>query len=395
MRIIHVVPWFIPHMGYEENCLPAEQKALGHDVIIVTSNRLPRLPGYESHIGKFAAERVVPSGAVIENGVLIYRLRSLETNQVLMLGLVSLLIRLRPQVVQTHGAFQYSTLLAISLSKLLGYRVFVDDHSHEKNFGARSVLGRLYLYLFRVFYRIFDTSIAAYLPVTESSSRILESVLGVPRTRMEVFQLGANTARFFSSNHAREQTRKTLGVQDNDLLILTAGKFDESKELDVLVTATYLVRKRFANARLILVGNGPPDYMRFLETLVRSLALEEFVTFVDFVPNEILPTYYNAGDLGVWPGTPTITVVEAAATGLPLVVPSHESAYRLLLQSRSAIGFSAGDPKSLCESILLLLGQPDLRIEMRGNALELVEHELSWRSLAVRSIEIYQRSRRG
>jgi len=39
MKIVHLMSWYMPNMGYQENYLPAEQKKLGHDVEIITSDR--------------------------------------------------------------------------------------------------------------------------------------------------------------------------------------------------------------------------------------------------------------------------------------------------------------------------------------------------------------------
>ena len=41
MRIVHVIGHYIPGLGYEENCLPQQQAGMGHEVFLVTSNRLP------------------------------------------------------------------------------------------------------------------------------------------------------------------------------------------------------------------------------------------------------------------------------------------------------------------------------------------------------------------
>jgi hypothetical protein len=50
MKIVHVMNWYIPNMGYQENILPAEQKKLGHEVYIITSDRIPHYSGYDRNV---------------------------------------------------------------------------------------------------------------------------------------------------------------------------------------------------------------------------------------------------------------------------------------------------------------------------------------------------------
>ena len=65
MKIVHVMSWYIPNMGYQENYLPTEQKKRGHDVEIITSDKIPPYGGFE-----LLFDRCYPNG-VIGNGIFI------------------------------------------------------------------------------------------------------------------------------------------------------------------------------------------------------------------------------------------------------------------------------------------------------------------------------------
>ena len=106
MKIVHVMNWYIPGMGYQENFLPAEQKKLGHDVYIIASDRVPQYKGYERNVGKTIGERVW--GRVLsESGVTVYRLATVfevvNGGQVIVRGLYKLLKELKPDVVQIEA----------------------------------------------------------------------------------------------------------------------------------------------------------------------------------------------------------------------------------------------------------------------------------------------------
>ena len=66
--------WYIPNMGYQENYLPAEQKKLGHDVEIITTDRFPAYKGFKNHVGKLHKNRIVGTGTFKDNDVIIHRL---------------------------------------------------------------------------------------------------------------------------------------------------------------------------------------------------------------------------------------------------------------------------------------------------------------------------------
>ena len=123
--------------------------------------------------------------------------------------------------------------------------------------------------------------------------------------------------------------------------------------------------------------------------MVKSLNLDNKIFFRDFVPNTELPKYYNAADVGIWPGDHSITVIEAIATGLPVIVPENDMAYKILFENKAALGFERGNPDAIANKIAELIENRDLYSEIANNALSLAEKILSWKRVAEKSISIY------
>ena len=389
MKIVHVMLWYIPSMGYQENFLPAEQKKLGHDVEIIASDRLPAFSGYSQHMGKSFSNRIIGTGIYEENGVKIHRLPCLEKGEISLLGLKRKLKELQPDVVHAHGTFLIPTLLTIIYSKKLHYKVFVDDHSHKNNFCISSVLGEIRIRMLSTFYRIYGKRVQCFFPVTHAAKQILQSILEIPNRKIELLPLGANTNLFKKSDELRKIGREEIGVDDNDFLIVSAGKFDESKDVHILITAFHNVTKNNPALKLLLIGSGPIEYMQKLKGLVNSLSLIEKVIFKDFVPNFQLPTYYNAADLGVWSGDHSITVMEAVASGLPTIVPEDDIAYEILFENNAAAGFKRGDVNNLSETILKLIENRKMRLAIGINSIYLGKEIISWKKIAEKSIIVY------
>jgi glycosyltransferase involved in cell wall biosynthesis len=395
MEIVHVMNWYIPSMGYQENFLPAEQKKLGHEVYIITSDRVPHYTGYESNVGRLIGKRIIGTGTFNEHGVTIYRLPAIyevkNGGQVYLKGLYKTLAKLKPDVVQAHGAFELITLQVILYSKRLHYRIFVDDHSNIDNFHLNTLPKKIYIQFVKLFYHFYINRIFMFFPVSYASWDLLKRVLGISEHQLELLPLGANTVRFHKSIELRNQGRSELDLKENEKLILTAGKLHEQKDIEYLIKAVSYVNDTVPSIKLLIIGNGTQQYMDELKGLVNNLELSKKVIFMDFAPNNDLPKYYNAGDIGVWPGNCSITVLEAVATSLPVVIPDDDLNYKILFDNQAAVGFERRNINSLAHAILELLNNSGLRNDVMDNSSKLFLETLSWKEIALKSTNIYKK----
>jgi glycosyltransferase involved in cell wall biosynthesis len=385
--------WYVPGLGYQENLLPAEQLKLGHDVQIVTSDRIPDYIGYSGHLGKWITDRVIGHGTFEEHGVKIHRLPCSELGQVFMRGLGSELRLLRPEVVHAHGPFQNTTLKVVMMGRKIGYRIYIDDHSHERNLHFDDLATTSYLAACSVFYRLFDSRVEGFLAVTESSQQILRTVFKIPGNRIRMLYLGASTERFYRSAELRRRGRQEIGAGDDSIILVSSGKFDESKDIHILLQAFKLIAEDCPQAILLLVGGGPESYMRSINRIITENNLGSRVIQLGFVMNKDLPVVYNAADIGVWPGDHSITAIEALATGLPIIVPTNDLAYRILFNHHSAQGFPRGEVKGLYQVLKFLIDDSSARRTQVDNALSLVSSQLSWSRIAQRSTSLYSSGR--
>jgi len=392
LKIVHIMNWYIPNMGYQENYLPMEQKKLGHDVEIITSDRFPALKGFKQHVGRIHKNRVVEKGTFTDKDVVIHRLPTIigyKSKIIILKGLKKKLMQINPNVIQAHGVFSIVTLQTLFYMKDLNYKLFIDDHCHDNNFNQNSIQNKLYIKFVKQFYDKYGKRISYFLPVTYSSKNIIKSTLDIPDNKIELLHLGVDSNFFRPSEDLREKCRKQIGIDDNEILILTSGKFTESKDIHILIKSFIKLTKKFDNIRLLILGNGPLNYIKYLYKLIEIGKIKDKVIFHDFVPNRELPLFYNAADIGVWPGDHTITAVEAISTGLPIIVPSSDKAYQILLKNNAAIGFERGNIESLSLLLSNLLQDENLRNKLKNSALELINKELAWSVVSERSIKLY------
>ena len=130
--------------------------------------------------------------------------------------------------------------------------------------------------------------------------------------------------------------------------------------------------------------------MKKLKQIVEDFNMQERIIFIDFLKNQDLNKYYNAADIGIWPGDHSIGVIEAIAAGLPVIIPENDLAYKILFQKEAAIGFIRKNIKSLINSIVFLSKKIE-RVKIRKQGLKLISNTLSWEKIAKKSIEYYKR----
>lgn len=112
--------------------------------------------------------------------------------------------------------------------------------------------------------------------------------------------------------------RKELGIRENDLVLLFAGKFEPKKNPElVLWLAAQIDNPRL---KIVLVGNGVEE-----ERLKSSAAQDSRIHFLDFQNQQNMPITYRLGDLFILPSrgpgeTWGLAANEAMASGLAVIM---------------------------------------------------------------------------
>jgi phosphatidylinositol alpha-mannosyltransferase len=189
-------------------------------------------------------------------------------------------------------------LLALRLSDCVNVGTF---HSVTK----RSLL----LTLFKGILQPYVDRMDAVVGVSETA---LDGVRSLFRANYHIIPNGVDVSMF-----SRGKRRPEL--DDGRLNVLHVGRFDPRNGVDRVIRAWTHARRAGADARLVIVGDGPlrPTY----EALVPA-DLRDDVRFVGFVPSAERPSYYASGDVLLCPalgGTFGIILLEAMAAGCAIV----------------------------------------------------------------------------
>jgi D-inositol-3-phosphate glycosyltransferase len=107
----------------------------------------------------------------------------------------------------------------------------------------------------------------------------------------------------FGGRVERSQARESLGLDENDLVILFFGIVRAYKGLNVLLEAMPEIIRHHDMVKLIVAGEFYEDRSRY-EKQIRRLGLEDRIVMRDeYVPGSDVATYFSAADVLVQPYT--------------------------------------------------------------------------------------------
>ncbi|EHC6547815.1 glycosyltransferase family 4 protein, partial [Listeria monocytogenes] len=147
------------------------------------------------------------------------------------------------------------------------------------------------------------------------------------------------------------ELKKSLGIGENDPVILSLGRIAHEKNIDAIINAMPEVLQTKTTAKLVIVGDGP--VRKNLEKLVEEKQLADHVIFTGAVDWENISLYYQLGDLFVSASTTEtqgLTYAEAMAASLPVVAKRDESIEGFLSDRETAFLF---DEDSELASLLI------------------------------------------
>lgn len=210
-----------------------------------------------------------------------------------------------------------------------------------------------------------------HLAVAEVQKRYLVDVEGLPEDRIRVIYNGVDTTAYHpASREERAAARALLGIPVGDTVLMAVGSLKPLKGIDGLLRAAAPMLRAEASARLVLIGEGPDR--AGLEALATELGIGARVLFAGL--RDDVDVMLRAADLLVLPShteaLPTV-IIEAMASGLPVVATRVGGVPELVEPDRSALVVVPGDEAALRAAIDRVLADPALRAALgaRGRAI--------------------------
>lgn len=195
----------------------------------------------------------------------------------------------------------------------------------------------------------------------------------------------------FKVDLKKEDCKSKLGIPINKKVILFVGSLTPRKGPHILIDAMRKIVSLVPEAYLVFIGDG--TMKQKLENTSLSLGLADNIRFVGLVNDQnIKSLYYKSADIFVLPSLPgegfPITLLEASASGLPLVVSDLEIFSAFVQDRESGIITKMGDSQDLANKIIELLNNDVLRNYLANKSLE-KSRNFDWSNIAITTEDLY------
>lgn len=185
----------------------------------------------------------------------------------------------------------------------------------------------------------------------------------VAGTRVAVIPNQVDVARFLPSVERRVAARQRWGLPAHALVIGAVGRLSQQKQPGAVIALFTLLRRQFADLRLVLAGSGPLDAA--LRAQVARMELGDSVIFTGYVDDvaALMPAF----DLHVLLSKNEgfgIATIEAMACGVPAVATDVPGSADVLADSAGGLLVPAGDIRAAVPILAALLADPPRRYAM-------------------------------
>lgn len=263
------------------------------------------------------------------------------------LRLVKEVLKDTPDIIHFHGSDNYYLmffLLAI-MAKLKEIRFVAHVRGPLRYWSSFSQsYSNFKLLIFKLFgfYKCFLDFVAYRLVakvIVENfdNKKILQRKLGIEINKINIIPSGIDAQLFKPLD--KDGCRKKLGLKQKGKYLLWVSRLSPARDIGTVLKAI----RQLEDINTIVVGTG--SELPRLQDLVKSLGMQQRVIFTGFVPNKVLPLYYNAADCFIshvrkdsW----GVAVLEAMACRTPVIAckgtPAMKSSgYSIPFQNENAI----------------------------------------------------------
>ena len=320
MNIVHIAPNapYNDYWGYQENLLPKYQKKLGNEVALITTNTMHK-------DGKIVLTD--ETDYVLNDGVRVIRkgykhfIAASVTNVFSYIPIYNILESLQPDLIFFHGLISTTIFDAIRYKKKHPGCVVVQDNHQDYNIGFGSSTPKQKL--MRAYYRLLNKCSVKHIDkvygVTPWRKKYAEDYFRIPESKTDLLIMGADDEKIDLTHKSdiRVQIRKQYGVKDEDFLIVTGGKIDKNKKIDVLMKAC----SELQNVKLLIFGNVLDDVKDEFNELISA---NKNLIFIGWIDADKVYDYFFAADLVFFPGQHSVLWEQACASKVPCVFEKWE-----------------------------------------------------------------------
>lgn len=383
MKIAHVVSDFVSTNYYSEHYLAINQEKEGENTVIITSD-----------IVRTEGQRYKKRGSFVEGNFKVHRIKTYLNYTGFHLTSIrevdKVLSIFAPDIVHLQGIFNPLSLMIILLKNKYKYKVVADV-----------ITGKIVAHGFELFYKLFmlkvclllfnntiHNNIALFFAISKRAREWIISNLKIEPQKIVFVPLCTDTTLFQYNEAKRKEIRSKLNIRQNEFVFIFTGKMLPNKQIDILLYSISLLKKENIEFKLLLLGGAPIDYQQKLLNIIKNEKLREKIIFHPFVSRHELPHYFSAADAAVWPGGPSISIIDAISTSLPVILVESDWTKHIL--RNTGLSFKPNDIMGLFHCLKTIYYEKDMHNKFRGNCRELAEEQFDCKRISQKYLKLYK-----
>lgn len=196
---------------------------------------------------------------------------------------------------------------------------------------------------------------------------------GISKNNVSIVPLGVDISKFKPISDDPGYVYRVFKIPESQKIIYYSGHMEKRKGVSVLLEAAkYLYEEKGRrDFHFLILGNKNGEEISLLEMLKGSRALEH-ITFGGYRGDvhKILPGCYLGAIASTGWDSFTMSSLEISACGLPLLVSQLQGLVETIDEGKTGYSFEPGNYEVLASYIIMLLDNPDLRVELGKSAVQ-------------------------
>ena len=178
MHILHIVDYFMPNTGYQENLLAKWNRKEGHEVTVITSDRYYPIEDYDNTWFPVMGARIRTPGIETVDDYKIIRLPILFEfkHRPWIKKLSKTIVKLNPDIIMVHGTGSFNLSRCAFIAKKLGIPCIADNHMIF-HIIQKNVFAKIYYYLNQLLIKAYLLKLVyMFIGVSNETCEYLEKI---------------------------------------------------------------------------------------------------------------------------------------------------------------------------------------------------------------------------
>jgi glycosyltransferase involved in cell wall biosynthesis len=288
------------------------------------------------------------------------------------------------QVIHAQGQLFPISWISTLLNKLIFKRPMFITVQGRLEVGISSIIENIFDRLITKL--IYEKFLKKIICVSDSlKDRLIR--LKIKKDKLITIPNGVDVSQFVKNPNSTFLNNYIRNKKDYKKVVFV-GRLDVQKGVEYLIRAIPNIISNYTKVHFFILGNGNLELK--LKNLVKELKVQNFVTFIDFIPLEKMPEFYSSADIFCLPsiheGFP-LTIAESLSMGLIIVATAIEGVPEAIVEGKNGFLVKPKDTKDLANKLTKALNLSNEEIKkIQTNNINLSKSKYSWEKI-VKDIE--------